>query len=298
MKKAFALTLTLWIVAMLSLVSVLYLSYGRKVVKKTIELNKKLELTLEAESTIELLKFYIATGRIDKDSVVNSKFKDFFPSFPNFLYIDGREEVLDNRTIKLQDTAGLVNVYDKEAFANYVAEDLSIEERSIIDGSLRDWLDLDEFSSLNGAESSFYRQMKYAYGARDEDYITSIEELFLIRGIDKYKKIDKELLTLSTVVRRNILTMNPKILGKIYGFTNTDIEQLIESKREGKEFFLSFFYRLNSGGQRPELDGSITSNILKVDVVVHRDGVYKKIKLLINFRPNNKHAFKVLEYYD
>ena len=298
MKKGFALALTLWIVAMLSLVSVLYLSYGKKVVQKTIQLNKKLELTFEAESTIELLKFYIATGEIDKDRVINDNFKNLFPSFPTFFYIDGRVKVMDNRTITLQDTAGLINIHDNEAFSNYLSDGLTIEDRGIISDSMRDWLDLDDFSSLNGAESSFYKQKKYAYGARDEDYISSIEELFLIRGIEKYKKIDRDNLSSSNVLIRNILTMSPKLLGKVYEFTPNEIEQLVEVKKDGKEVFSNLFYKLNIENQRPELEGFITSNILKIEVISKRDNIYKKIKLLVNFRPNSQRAFKVLEYYD
>jgi len=296
MKKGFALALTLWIVAMLSLVSVLYLSYGKKVVQKTIQLNKKLELTFEAESTIELLKFYIATGYIDKDRVINRNFKNLFSSFPIFFYIDGRPLIMDNRTIILQDTAGLINIHDNEAFSRYLSRDLSIEDNGIITDSLSDWLDLDEYSSLNGAERQFYMQKQYSYGARNENYISSIEELFLIRGIDKYKTIDKEKLTLSKVLLRNILTIEPKILGKIYRFTQNEIEQLLEAKKETKEIFLNLFYRLNVYNQRPELDGFITSNILKIKIILKRDKIYKIIKLLITFRPNSRRAFEVLEY--
>jgi hypothetical protein len=298
MKKGFALALTLWIVAMLSLVSVLYLSYGKKVVKKTIQLNKKLKLTFEAESTIELLKFYIATGNIDKDRVVNRNFKNLFPSFPTFFYIDGRAKVMDNRTIELQDTAGLINIYDDEAFSSYLSKGLTLEERSIISDSLNDWLDLDGFSSLNGAETPFYKQQRYSYGARDEDYLSSIEEIFLIRGIDKYQNIDIENLILSNLLIRNILTMNPYLLGKVYGFTQNETEQLIEGRKEGKEVFSNLFYRFNVDNQRPEIDGFITSNILKINIVVHKDTIYKRIKLLVSFKPNSQRAFKVLEYYD
>jgi general secretion pathway protein K len=298
MKKGFALALTLWIVAMLSLVSVLYLSYGKKVVQKTIQLNKKLELIFEEESTIEQLKFYIATGYIDKDRVVNNSFSNLFPSFPTFFYIDGQPTRLDNRTITLQDTAGLINIHDDEAFSRYLSKDLNIEERGIISDSMRDWLDLDSFSSLNGAETPFYQQKRYAYEARDENYISSIDEIFLIRGVDKYTRIDQEKLTLSNIVIRNILTMSPKLLGKIYGFTPNEIEQLIEAKKEGKEFFSNLFYRLNIYNQRPELDGFIASNILKIDIFTKRDNISKKIKLLVSFRPNREGAFKVLEYYD
>jgi general secretion pathway protein K len=298
MKKGFALALTLWIVAMLSLVSALYLSYGKKVVMKTRELNKKLELTFEAESTIELLKFYIATGNIYRDRVSNSNFQKLFPSFPKFFFIDGRPKIIDNSTISLQDTAGLINIHDNEAFSNYLSKDLNLEERNIINDSMRDWLDLDEFSLLNGGESAFYRQKGYLYGSRNEGYISSIEELFLIRGVEKYKNIERDKLTLSTVVIRNILTMTPRILGKVYRFTPNEIEQLVEAKKEGRDFFTNLFYRFNVYNRRPELDGFITSNILKMNITINKDNIYKKIELLITFRPNNIRAFEVLEYTD
>jgi hypothetical protein len=297
-KEGFALALTLWIVAILSLVSVVYLSYGKKVVKKTIQLNKKLEVTFEVESTIELLKFYISTGEITKDRVINNNFNNLFPSFPTFFFIDGRPSILDNRTIILQDTAGLINIYDDEAFSNYLSKNLTIDDKDIISDSMRDWLDINDFPLLNGAETPFYKQKKYAYEARNEDYISSIEELFLIRGLDKYKRIDREKLTLSNIIIRNILTMTPQLLGEIYRFTPNEIEQLIEAKKEGQEPFLTLFYRLNIENKSPELDGFITSNILKINIVSRRDDIYKKIKLLVSFRPTNEEAFKVLEYYD
>jgi hypothetical protein len=299
MKKGFALALTLWIVAMLSLVSVLYLSYGKKVVQKSIQLNKKLQLTLEAESTIELLKFYIATGNINKDKVINKNFKNLFPSFPNFLNIDGRIEVVDNRSISIQDTAGLINIHDHEAFSNYLSKNLTIEDRSIIKDSIQDWLDLDSFSSLNGAESSFYKSKKYLYGTRNESFFSSIEEIFLLRGISKYKTtINRDNLILSNALVRNILTMNPKLLGKIYNFTKNEIEQLIEAKKEGEMFFSNLFYQLNTQNQTPEIDGFTASNIFNIDVLIQKDNIYKRIKLLVTFKSNNRRAFEVLEYSD
>jgi len=155
-KKGFSLALTLWIVAMMSLVSALYLGHSKKVVQKTIQLNQKLQLIFDSESTIELLKFYISTGYMSGDKIINNEFKNVFPSFPSSLSIDGTKEVFDNRTIILQDTAGLININDKEALSNYLClENSTIEDKSIIKDSITDWLDEDSFMSLNGAEKLF-----------------------------------------------------------------------------------------------------------------------------------------------
>ena len=61
-KKGFSLALTLWIVAILSLLSAYYLNYGKKVVEKSGELQIKLNLVLEAESMVEVIKFYGENG--------------------------------------------------------------------------------------------------------------------------------------------------------------------------------------------------------------------------------------------
>jgi len=302
-KKGFSLALTLWIVAMMSLVSVLYLGHAKKVVQKTIKLNKKLQVIFDSESTVELLKFYIATGYINGDKVINNKFKNHFPSFPSFLSIDGTKEIFDNRTIILQDTAGLININDKDALSNYfLFQNSTIEDKSIIEDSIIDWLDIDGFVSLNGAENSFYYNHKYLYGPRNELYFASVEELFLLRGFSKYTQLEREKLypnlIISNKIIRNILTMSPLILGRVYGFTQNEIEQLAEAKKEGKDFFLSLFYKFNFQNKDVERDGAFPSHILRITVLSDFDTVHKSITLLISFRANKERVFKVLEYND
>ena len=302
-KKGFSLALTLWIVAMMSLVSALYLGHSKKVVQKTIQLNQKLQLIFDSESTIELLKFYISTGYMSGDKIINNEFKNVFPSFPSSLSIDGTKEVFDNRTIILQDTAGLININDKEALSNYLClENSTLEDKSIIKDSIMDWLDEDSSMSLNGAENSFYSSQKYLYGTRNEFYFASIEELFLLRGMNHYTQIAREKLypnlIVSSKIIRNILTMNPHILGKVYGFTQNEIEQLVEAKKEGRDLFLSLFYKFNFQNKNGERDGAFPSHILKITVLSKLNRVEKSITLMVNFIANKERVFQVLEYYD
>lgn len=302
-KKAFALVFTLWIVAMMSLVSVLYLSYSKKVVYKTKKLNDKLELIFDSESTIELLKFYIATGNFHENKIINNSIKNIFPSLPNSLKIDGTINIFDNRTVILQDTAGLINIYDKDAISNYlISKNSSIEYKNIIENSISDWLDIDNFSLLNGAEDSYYLSKRYKYGARNENYFTSIEEFFLLRGMDKYNNLDKYIfykdLFLSSNMIRNILTIKVSILGKIYGLTQNEIEQLIESKKEGNEYFLSLFYRFNIKNIDIDRDGTYPSQILKIIVNSTHNGIDKNSTAIIDFRASKDKVFNILEYYD
>ena len=300
-KKGFSLALTLWIVAIMSLASVLYLSYAKKVVQKTKLLNQKLQLTFDTESTIELLKFYIATGYFERYRIKNNTIKDKFPSLPNSLLIDGTEEVFDNRTVCLQDTAGLINISDTDAISNYFVQLNEIEKKTIIVDSMKDWLDLNEFVRLNGAENSYYRNQKYLYGPRNQLYFASIEEIFLVRGLTKYTQEEQNKfyndLIVSNLSSRNLLTMDMNLLQKIYGFTQNEIEQLKDAKKEDINLFMSMFYRFNMQSVNLERDDSFPSNILKITVHSNINNIKKNIVLLISFKSSREYLFRILEYH-
>lgn len=302
-KKGFALALTLWIVAIMSLVSVLFLSYSKKVVQKSRDLEAKLEVTIEAESTFELLKFYGATGEIVKNRIVNKNLEGIFPSFPTILPIDSRETVWDNRTIILQDTAGLINISDIDAIANFVGyESNSKDKKVIIQDSIEDWLDTDSLSHLNGAEDSFYRTLGYKYGTRDRRYFASIEELSLLRGIVDWNPLKvKKLLSQLYIFKRstrNILTMNIDTLGRIYHFNKNDLAQLKKARDEGDSSFESLFYHLNPENFNFERDSSMASGAIKVKVIVSKRNVTKEISAMVDFIQTKRKAFEVLKYQD
>jgi len=303
-KNGFALALTLWIVAIMSLVTALYLSYGKTVVQKTIKLHKKLEVTLEAESTIEILKFFAATGYFANNRIINNTLSKEFKTFPNILKINGDIHHWKNQKILLEDSSAFVNVNDKEAFIKYLAyQDNNIKDNEgIIRDSMNDWLDFDDFSGLNGAEESFYQRNKVVYSSRNENYFSSVSEVFLIRGLNSYSSLEQEKLQeeliLLDYVSRNILTMSIDRLGKVYHFTKTELEQLSEARKENSKFFIQLFNKFNMGNENYELDGFKPSKILKMTVESSFQGISKKITLLINFQAKRKHAFEVLEYKD
>jgi len=303
-KKGFALALTLWIVAIMSLVTALYLTYGQKIVNKTIQLNKKLEITLEAESIVEVLKFYGATGYFYKNKVINVKLQKVFNTLPTQLYIDSRINYWKNSKIILEDSSSLININDKEAFVKYLSfENNNIKDnKGIIQDSMKDWLDVDEFSSLNGAEALFYKNQKKAYTSRNEEYFSSVEEVFLLRGlnnysIDKQRELQKKLILLD-YSSRNILTMDMNTLFKVYQLSISELEQLKEAKKESLNSFLTLFNSFNKGNENYELDGFIPSNILRITVKSTLDNISKNITLLVSFKVNKENSFQVLEYND
>ena len=300
-KKGFSLALTLWIVAILSLLSAYYLSYGKKVVKKSGELQIKLKLVLEAESMVELIKFYGATGIIVENRIENGLVKEKIKNFPNKLFIDSRKMVWDNSTIVLQDAAGLMDISDKIVIADYVAEDK--EKKVIIKDSMSDWYDYDDFSLLNGAEKSYYSGNGYIANVRNEHYFAAAEELFLIRGLEHLSKFQRKKLLSNLILSDgggtyNFFTLKDEILKSRYALTSNDMEQLKKAKENGLEAFKNTFYTLN---KRPSInfeeDGIYPSNILRGEVVSSFKNIREKIEFVIDFNVKSEEkTFEVLYY--
>lgn len=300
-KKAFSLALTLWIVAILSLLSVYYLNYGKKVVKKSGELQLKLKLVLEAESMVELIKFYGATGIIIENRLENSIIGKKIRNFPNRIFIDSQKIVFDNSTISLQDSAGLIDISDQEAISDYIAEDK--EKKAIIKDSMSDWIDSDDFSSLNGAEKSFYSANSYRYNARNEQYISASEELFLIRGLEHLSKEKKHRLLSNLIISDgggtyNFFTLKDDILKSRYYLTSNDIEQLKKAKERSLDSFRILFYTLNKRGSIDfEEDNIYPSSILKGKVITSFKNIKEEIEFVIDFNSKNEDkTFEVLYY--
>ena len=301
MKKGFALALTLWIVAIMSLVTALYLSYGKETVQKTTLLNKKLKAIFEVESTIELLKFYGMTGELSQNSINNNGLKRFFPKFPTKIFIDGRIIKWGKLTITLQDTAGLIGANDIEGVTNYLIANkkISKDKKAIIKDSINDWLDNNSFKLLNGAENSFYRNKGYKYLPRNENYFSSVDELFLVRGLvdsNLDRKFLKSKLVISTYASRNIMTMDIELLGAIYDLSKIDIEQLKKAKKESNDTFLKLFYRQNQEAFQSEKTGTSPSRIVKATVMYDTKKIHEQVSLIISFRLGRLGASEVLEY--
>jgi len=302
MKKrgGFSLALTLWIVAILSLLSILYLNYGRAVVLKSRQLEKKLKVVIENESTIELLKFYGATGKFLENRIENTLLKSILKDLPIQIYLNARKIRWKHSIITFQDSSGLIDIDDYSMIAHCLAKDP--EQEWIIHDSLMDWKDWDSLSHLNGAEDDYYHQEGKKYSARNELYLAAPEELFLVRGLEQLSKREqKKVLSnviISDVISYNILTLKDEILQCRYHLTDNDMEQLRKINREDVSSFVSFFYALNRHKMDMETDRMYPSHIVQIEVVTQIDEVQKKTKLLISFKSsvNRGKSFEVLTY--
>ena len=300
-KKGFSLALTLWIVAILSLLSAYYLNYGKKVVKKSRELQTKLNLVLEAESMVELIKFYGSTGVIIENRIENRLLEEKIKKFPNKLFINSEKMVWNNSTVILQDAAGLIDINDKIAIADYVAEDKG--KKAIIKDSMSDWYDSDDYFLLNGAEKNYYSKHGYIAKVRNEHYFAAAEELFLIRGLDHLSKLKQKKLCSNLILSDgggtyNFFTLKDDILKSRYALTSNDMEQLKKAKEESLESFLNTFYSLNKRqNMNFEEEGIYPSSILRGKIVTSFENIREKIEFVIDFNVKSEEKiFEVLYY--
>lgn len=300
-KKAFSLVLTLWIVAMIGLVSVLYLSYSKRVIEKSFQLYDKLEVRFQAESVIELLNFYASTGNIRLNYIENKSLKSILPTFPTKIQIDSKEFVWRNTKISLQDTAGLISIENIKMISHYTSEHISKlkDKESIITNSIKDWLDKDDFLTASGAENPFYKP--YGYGARNRGYFAAIDELFLLRGMEDLSNLNKEtlnsLIVISSLKKRNISTLPKSLLQSYYSLSKSDSEILNNLKIAGKiQEFQSFFNLAHKENFSIEIDGFHPSGVIKMNITSSKNEIKSIISLLVSFHPKNKKAFRILNY--
>jgi hypothetical protein len=301
-QKAFALSFTIWIVAILSLLAALYLNYGKSTVYKSGKLHDKLAITIQSESIVELLKFYFATGKFVEGRVENKLLTDIVPSFPQQVPIDSSKIVWGNNTIILQDSAGLISLYDVNTIAKYLGYG-TYHKYGIIKDSLEDWLDIDDFSNLNGAEQSFYRQEGKQYIVRNGKYFTSFEELMLVKGIydinlTKLKELQRHL-TISDKIQYNLFTLQKSVLQRRYNLSESNMEQLTEAKQKDVEQFRLLFNSLNSTPLDFEVDSFFPSGTIQGKVVSSHQNLKEEIQFLIDFRTAQEtKSFEILFYND
>jgi len=234
--------------------------------------------------------------------IINHQLHEYLPNFPKRLFIDSKKMLWDNTSIVLQDTSGLIDIEDVKAVVNYVCsqDDELKDKKDIIQASIDDWLDRDSFSTLNGAEDAFYK--KYAYQARNYGYFSSVDELFLLRGMtDLNWTVQEKLLSsfvLSNRKTRNILILKKDMLQSIYNISQSDILQLQKAKEMSFTHFISLFDTLYKENYDFEGDGASPSQIMRVKIVSSDKNISKEIEFLIDFSLYNQKAFAILNYKD
>jgi len=280
MRKAFSLLITLFITFSLLALSTYFLLVSKKTLNNTLLLNTKLNTFLESKSYFEKIKFYLGSGEYKNYYVINN-----LKGFPKKLRIDSFEYDFNNTKIILQDGAGLINLmYPNMKILKKLINDENIS--NILIDSFEDWLDKDDLSRLNGAESYYYISHHYHYIPRNSNFIAYLDELKDIRGWYKKYEILKKYFIFYEGGNYNFTTMPLKILEEKYDIS-TDNAKLIQKYKknfDSKKIFAIF--RKYGNNIDPNVDLPFPSRIVKINILTTDKSVVNQIKVIVDFNKN------------
>ena len=281
MKKAFSLSITLWISVILMAGAIFFLNITKNNLNNTKKLYDKLDNAINANSTLELLKFYIASSKFQRNKIINHNMDNFLPTE---LSIDNNEELFNSSLIKLQDTAGLINLFNVNI--NIIKRLLlnnNVKNESVASASLKDWLDTNDFHILNGAEKDYYTKFT-KYKPRNTNYIEYIDEVLNIKGWDKkvLKKLRKYFVY-TTRSSYNYTTMPSEILESVYDFNKKEAQSLIKLRNKNINNFIERFITLDKKSFNFLSHNTFPSRIIKFSIINQSKNSSYKIEGLIDF---------------
>jgi hypothetical protein len=288
MRHAYALSITLWIVAAMGGITLFLATLAKDRLSIALGIENKLKATLKAQESLDLVFFYGSTGKFYLNRIINSNLEEY--NLSSELYIDGRHLSINDSNVSLLDGGALYNLL--YPYAHLIAKEL--ENEYIVKDSIYDWIDDDIFMKLNGAEDDYYKQISDdQYEARDKRAIQDVAELSLIKGVDSknLEKIkDKFLYTWS--IRFNLTTIN---LAKIQTILNLPQESMDELKQLKNENLMQFIRKVNllSIGNDDFMDlyGFIPSKSLRIVIESRVGNALSKIEATIELHFKNKERY-------
>lgn len=300
-RKGFALSIVLWIVAALLLGIAFVLHLSKDTLNLTKGLQEKLEARLQAESYLEAVKFYVLSANFDNFRLIgDTGIREY--KLPREIIVDGREyNITKHVTISIQDASSMINLFypDVKMIAALSSESNTTLYHTIYD-SIKDWTDKDNAERLNGAEESYYKKEKGAlYGPRNYPTLQSVEELYLIKGVDTLTSNDLQhlktyLYSAELGAETNLALVDANYLSKLFHIDKESARALIEYKYTNFAKFLSIVQKspyYNDDEMRFAL-----SFKMFVRIIVSVGDARVKIETLVDFRPDVKRDITV-NYY-
>lgn len=290
-REAFALSVVLWIVAALLLGIAFVLHLSRDTLNLTKDLQEKLEARLQAESYLEAVKFYVLSANFDNFRLIgDTGIREY--KLPREIIVDGREYNLTKHvTLSIRDASSMINLfYPDTKMIAAIASESNTTLYHTIDDSIKDWIDTDNAERLNGAEESYYKKEKGAlYGPRNYPTLQSVEELYLIKGVDTLTSNDLQhlktyLYSAELGAEVNLALVDANYLSKLLHIDKESARALIEYKYTNFAKFLSIVQKspyYNEDKMRFAL-----SFKMFVRVVVSVGDAQVRVETLIDFRPN------------
>lgn len=301
-KEAYALSIILWIVAGILVATVALSSFSKSNVNLSKDLNKKLETQLVTVSLLEILKYYIITADYDNMSYINTNGINLNYNLPEKIILNNQwYKVNDILRFRIIDTSALINVltYSGKNIAIALTSNEDKQLRSIIESSIEDWKDNDDFVNVNGAETLDYINKKNKlYPVRNKDAIADVDELRLINGIDKLDNdkwnLLKDKLFLGNGNLINLSLVDAKLLSGLLELSLNDAEQLIKVRNDDLEQFYKIVTILPSFNDN--LMGFNISRQLVIEIEAQIDDVKSILKTIIDFKPSNFNHYMVIDY--
>jgi len=183
-REGFALSIVLWIVAVLLIGIAFIASLSKESLHVSYMLKDKLATQIIAKNYLEAIKYYVMVSDNNGDRFIC---KNPILSLPKELLLNGHIYNLGEVTISLQDLSGLIR---PNMIPTIIDKNIHRELSFIVRDSIQDWLDKDDDTRLNGAESSYYNiKENFSYRPANIKMFQSLDELKLVRGI---KDIDSK----------------------------------------------------------------------------------------------------------
>jgi len=300
-KSAFALSITIWIVASIMLATAVLLRFSRDYVQLSSALNDKLETKIIAEDVLSHIKYYVFTADYKFDTLSNTFLSTGRYKFPEDIIVDGREYPLANGiTISLKDTSGMLNVTTSPSaqIAYILTQNRENSLQQLLSDSLDDWRDSDNVRKANGAEKAYYKSLikeKKSIIIRNKQDIQDINELMLIKGFRDVgiKKIQDNLFY-GRANFINLTLMNKRYLASVLGISDRYAKELIALKEISIDDFIKEIYKIENFND--DFMGFSMSKQLLITIIVRRKRAKSIIRTIIDFKGMYPRAYFVVSY--
>lgn len=187
-----ATMLTMLMAAVIITVGVAFNWLVKEHLKASEGLKHKAEAILKARSVYDTLVYFILNGQIFQGEIITTLSSDIFEL--KTLPLSGQKITLsDDLYVQAQDSNGMLSLFSMNAGAieRLVKKIGSQDNASDFVNSYLDWIDLDNFSRVNGAEEFHYRSQGLPYVPRNYA-LQYKDEVQWIKGMSSalYSKIE------------------------------------------------------------------------------------------------------------
>ena len=298
--SAFALSITIWIVASIMLATAVLLRFSRDYVQLSSALNDKLETKIVAEDILENIKYYIFTADYEFDMLSNTLLSSGKYKLPEDIIVDGREyNISNNISISLKDTSGMLNILTSSSvqIAYILTKDREDNLQKVLKNSLDDWRDSDNIRKSNGAEQAYYKSLirEKAIIVRNKQDIQDVNELMLIKGFKdiSIKKI-KDNLFYGRANFINLTLMSQRHLASVLNISDRYAKELIALKESNIKDFVKEIYKIENFND--DFMGFSISKQFLITIVVRQKRAKSIIRTIIDFKGMYPKAYLVVSY--